>query len=268
VIFDTGYGKLALLAPLLYRWERELYRRSAGVVTVTPAFVPLLAAKGVPRERISLIPPGVDCAAIAASGDEAAARGRELRAKLGLEGRYIALYLGNHGASQGLDVLIEAAPLLSARTAIVLAGDGWEKPRLMQRAREMGAGNVYFLDSLPRAELGGLYAMADACLVTLRQSNFMQHFLPSKLIEVLAYGKPVLSNIGGEGARLITQLRAGEVLADYTPQLLAEALNRWTAEGGPAGFDAQRAAACMAQEYDSSLLAQRYLSILEAVARG
>jgi glycosyltransferase involved in cell wall biosynthesis len=267
VIFDSGYGRLRAIAPLLYRWEASLYHRSAHVVTVTPSFIPLLEAKGLSPRQISIVPPGIDCQAIASGSAVAAARARELRAELKLEGQYVALYLGNHGASQGLDVLIESAPLLAPDTVLVLAGDGWEKPRLQQRARELGCRNVHFLPPLPRAEVAGLYALADACLVTLRGSAFMQHFLPSKLVEVLAYGKPVLSNIGGEGARLIHALRAGEVLPDYRPQAVAEVLNRWAAQGGPAGFEAQAVSAYMQREYDSQVLAGRYLALLQSLCR-
>lgn len=258
VIFDTGYGKLRPFAPLLYRWEKCLYGRAALVTTVTPSFIPLLQAKGVDPARLRVMPPQVDPAAIQPAAPEAAAA---LREQLGLGGKRVALYLGNHAVSQGLDVVVEAARLLRQDAHILLVGEGWEKPALIARAQALGLTNITFAPPVPRVEVAAYYALADVCLVTLRASGFMQHFLPSKLIEVLAYGKPVLTNIGGAGAALVRELGAGRVLSEYMPEALAEALRGMLS--APPALDAAALRAEILGRYSTQSVAQSYLAAVE-----
>lgn len=262
VIFDTGYGKLRPFAPLLYRWEKRLYQRSALVTTVTPSFLPLLEAKGVDPDRLRVMPPHVDPAAITPAASDAVAA---LREQLGLGGKRVALYLGNHAVSQGLEVVVEAAQLLRGDAHLLLVGEGWEKPALMARAQALGLGNITFAPPVPREAVAAYYALADVCLVTLRASGFMQHFLPSKLIEVLAYGKPVLTNIGGAGAELVRELGAGRVLTEYTPEALAEALRSMLA--APAVLDAAALRDVILSRYSTPSVAQSYLAAVDEAVR-
>jgi glycosyltransferase involved in cell wall biosynthesis len=87
-----------------------------------------------------------------------------------LEGKFVVLYAGAHGLSNDLGVLLEAARLLRGRSeiALVLLGDGKEKPALVAQAGSMGLENVTFLPPLPKTDMPQALAGADACLAILK----------------------------------------------------------------------------------------------------
>jgi colanic acid biosynthesis glycosyl transferase WcaI len=261
VVFDSGYSRLAPFKGRLYAWERSLYGRASMIAVVTAPFVDIIAAKGVDRQRIAVFPPGFD---FAVPTDSSAAQA--LREQLGLQGKLVALYLGNHGESQGLDVLIESAAALPASVHLLFVGDGWVKPDLVARASELGLANVTFLPAIERSRVADYYGMADLCLVTLRGSELLQHFLPSKLIEVLAYGKHVLTNIGGEGAALIRSLNAGVVLDEFTPAAVANALSGW-AQNARNFAESEQIRDLMKLNYDQRNIALEYLDAVRRVAQ-
>ena len=84
------------------------------------------------------------------------ASGTAFRQEHGLEGRFVALYAGAHGMSNDLGVVLQAAQRCCRERpeiAIVLLGDGKEKPALMAQAAEMGLTNVHFLPPVPKTEM-------------------------------------------------------------------------------------------------------------------
>ena len=261
VIKDTGIGEARPLMGLLYRWEKRLYRQASHIVTVTPSFLPILQEKGVESDRLSVVPPGV----LTGPGRTKAAT--EAKRRLGLEGKTVALYLGNHGISQGLDAIVAAANNLDPSVHLLMVGDGWEKPGLIEQAQRLGLSNITFSDAVPKEQTQEIYDAADLCLVPLRGSGLMQHFLPSKLLEVLGSGRPVLTNIGGEGARIVRENEAGIVLDEYSPASVAEALNNWGASSERWEAGGARARTYVQKHFDRQRLAEDYLEIIKRVVR-
>src|SRR5262249_62180566 len=76
-----------------------------------------------------------------------------------------------------------------------------------------GLHNVIMRPSVAKAEVPEVYAAADACLVPLRDVPIFETFVPSKLFEVLAAGRPVIGAVRGE-ARDILQRSGGALLVD------------------------------------------------------
>ena len=119
-------------------------------------------------------------------------------------------YIGNVGLAQGLDTVLEAARRLSGEpVAFLLIGDGVDKPRLQDAARQAGLTNVRFLRGVPRRRVPSLLAACDALLVILRDDPLFQITIPSKLYEYMAAGKPILCSVGGEAAELVTEAGCG-----------------------------------------------------------
>ncbi len=147
-----------------------------------------LIAKGVEPGRIGLVRNWVDMTKIKPiAGDNA------FRAELGLSHEdFIVLYAGNIGAKQSLDVVVEAARQLATapRVHFVIAGDGPEKPRLVQNCAILP--NVHFLPLQPEERLCELLNLADLHVLP-QSSGAADLVLPSKLGGMLASGKPVLA---------------------------------------------------------------------------
>ncbi len=151
------------------------------------------------------------------------ARTPEARQLLG-EGETIALYAGLHGFAQGLDQVLEAAALLRDLHGlrIVFLGDGPEKTRLMQAAKQRSLTNVSFLAPVPRADVPALLASADIVLAPLK--SYLPGAVPSKIYEAMAVGLPVVLTGEGEAAEIVRRTHSGLVTKPGDGAQLASAI--------------------------------------------
>jgi len=131
----SGTLKEGWLVRLISRLERLVYREADHILVVTSGARENLMAKGVPSEKLSVMPHWVDDELF--REPEAGARNR-IREKYGWGERWIVLFAGNIGFLQGLDTIIEAASQLPSdgRILIALVGDGADKERLQTVVRE------------------------------------------------------------------------------------------------------------------------------------
>jgi glycosyltransferase involved in cell wall biosynthesis len=100
------------------------------------------------------------------------------------------------------------------------------KETVMAAARERGLDNVSFHPQVPLEQIVGVLAASDALLVPLSAHPTFETFVPSKVIDYLATGKPVLLSAQGESARLLERSGGGIVVPPEDPERLAEAV-RW-----------------------------------------
>ena len=103
--------------------ERFVYRKADFIVPVTHAFKAHILQRGGCEKSIEVLRNGVDLEAYSASEAD-----RELEQSWGLNGKFVASYVGTHGMAHGLDTLLDAAELLKNESDIVflMVGDGAE----------------------------------------------------------------------------------------------------------------------------------------------
>ena len=122
--------------------------------------------------------------------------------------------------------------------------------------------------SVPKAEVPGLYAAADACLVPLRDIPLFETFVPSKLFEVLAAGRPVIGAVRGEARDILARSGGALLVEPERGDQLASAVDCLRHDPVLARQLAERGRAFAQQHYDRDRLASRYLDVLrEVVAR-
>lgn len=259
-IVDLGLMRRGSLTVRALEWlARWLYAQAARVVVVTEGFADRLAAQGVPRSRLTVIPNGADTRFFAPRAD-----GHSLLDALGLNGQFVVAYVGAHGLSHGLHAVLDAAAV-QPEVTFLLVGDGAERDRLLSERDRRGLRNVVMRPSVPKSEVPGVYAAADACLVPLRDVPIFETFVPSKLFEVLAAGRPVIGAVRGEareilrrsGGALLVEPERGDQLAGAVDQLRNDASLRERL--------AQSGRAFAVREYDRNTLAGRYLQLLHEV---
>jgi colanic acid biosynthesis glycosyl transferase WcaI len=195
------------------------YRRCDAIRVISPGFRENLLGKGVPSEKIHVIPNWVDT-------DFYSPRNRnpELEKRLGLDGHFNVVFAGVLGLAQGLDTILDAANLLREEKSIqfVLVGDGVELERLQSQVTAEGLANVRFLGRFSADEMSDIYALADVLLVHLRDAPLFRITIPHKIYAYMAVGKPVLAAVEGDAATTIQAAGAGLTCLSDNPKALAE----------------------------------------------
>jgi glycosyltransferase involved in cell wall biosynthesis len=249
-----------LRQPLLIRaseWlERFLYRASDLVIVNSPGFSHHVETRGA--RRVAMVPNGADARMF-----ESVESGAEFRRQHGLDGKYVVLYAGAHGLSNDLGVLLEAASLLEdcPDVALVLLGDGKDKPSLQARANEIGLKNLHFVAPVPKSEMPTALAAADACIAILKPIPLYSTVYPNKVFDYMAAGRPVILAIGGVIREVIEKAGAGIPVSPGSPQAIAQAVRRLARnpeEGVAMGI---RGRQYVKEHFDRPVLAEK-LSIL------
>jgi glycosyltransferase involved in cell wall biosynthesis len=191
VMFAHGMARPSSLpGQLLARLFRWAFRRAAKVVALGDTMVSRLVQKGVDRDRIELISNW-------ATGDERIERGpgNELRAKWGLEGKFVLLYSGNIGIAHDVETCIGAMPELlrhSPDVRLVFVGKGSRLDTAQQAAAHAGVEHaVQFHPLVPASLLPHSLGLADLAVVTLRE-GFEGLVVPSKALGYMARGVPTV----------------------------------------------------------------------------
>jgi hypothetical protein len=182
-------------------------QRADLVVTVTEGFAETLRARGL--KNVSTVSNGLHVDTIPF-----------LRSPEPERDVLEALYLGNHGESQRLDVAIRASALVGDAMHLHLVGHGTQRPALEKLAADLGA-PVTFHPPLHGQDVIDRYASADTCLVSLRDDwKSFETTIPSKTYEVLAIGRHVTAVVKGEAARIIEEAEAGDIVPS-SPEAVA-----------------------------------------------
>lgn len=200
------------------RLERRLYRSAAAIITVTRPFVEVIAAQ-VDRRKVNLLANGTTRLWMDAGAAEADRRGAAFPDDV-----FTWMYAGNLGIAQGLATAIEAARLLGDGFRLVLLGGGPQKEKLVAASAALAPGAVEFRDTVQPAEAARQLRAADALLVSLDAQPELAKFVPSKLFDYCALGRPVIVAASGEAPRLASEAEAAITVAPGDSRALADAV--------------------------------------------
>lgn len=219
---EMGVLKNKWLISLSYGFEKYLYRKSKLINVLTPAFRErLIRHKGVVPGKIIIIPNAADF-----RWSELALRSvctSELRGKLGLEGKFVIIYVGAHGLANDLMQLVEAATLLRGTNAhFLLIGDGMQKRMLTEEADSRLLTNVSFLAPVSKEQIFGYILMADVGVSVLKKADIFKTVYSNKTFDYFSCKKPVLMAIDGVSRDLVEQAEAGMFAEPGNPAGLAE----------------------------------------------
>ena len=189
---DAAFALGDISFPHLRRWalaiERRLLSAFDRVSTISERMVDHLARKEVDSSRCLLFPNWVDTSLI-----HPLPYASPLRTQLGIPERTIvALYAGNMGQKQGLDLLTDVARRLSHRSDLrfVFCGAGSYRRTLLADVEHLP--NVTLLPLQPSERLNDLLNLADIHLLPQR-ADAADLVMPSKLTGMLASGRAVLA---------------------------------------------------------------------------
>jgi glycosyltransferase involved in cell wall biosynthesis len=198
-------------------------QRHDAVISIGRCMLQRMVARGIPAEKIHLIP---NWAPPIAPCDKF---NNPFRRQQGLEGDFVVAYSGNMGLAHDFDTILAVAESLRGRHIVFLMiGDGPRRAEIQRAANSRGLDNMRFLPSQLPDKLSESLSAADAHLVTMR-TPLCGLVVPSKFYGVLAAGRPCLF-VGpkeSEVALSLTELDAGMVIDPENPSALAAAILDW-----------------------------------------
>ncbi len=170
--------------------ERFIYRRARVVTVISEWFRRRLIAKGVPAEKLHLIPNFVDTDFM-----QPGPRQNEFATAHDLNDSFVVSYAGNIGLTQGFETILSAAQRLRhlPKLRFLLVGDGARRAWLEEQLHALGLNHVLLLPYQPRSVVPQIYASSDLCLVPLKRGTAQETF-PSKIYTIMAAGRAVLAS--------------------------------------------------------------------------
>ncbi len=214
-------GVTELMTRVLHSVQAFIYSRNSAITVITEGFRSILASRGVPREKVHVLPNWAD-----EDRFSPVAADRGALARFGLGETFNVVYAGNVGVMQALHVLLDAAPLLHdlGRVRLVVIGDGPKLDELRRRAEGSGLTNVVFLGRLDVDAMAAINAAADALLIHLKDEPFLHTTVPSKTQVSMLAGRPILMGARGDAADLVEAAGAGLVFTPEDGKSLASAV--------------------------------------------
>lgn len=265
-LIDMGVlARESIAARMLFALERRLLCKADAVTVVTEAFRHRIVAKGVAKERVHLLPNGVDTTFYHASQEPPCIPALERHGD-----EFVVGYLGNFGAGQALSTVLEAAAVLAARdpaVRFVIVGDGPDREKLERRAAELRLSNVTMHAPIPKDATRAFYANCDMCVVPLANVAVFQETIPSKIFEIMASECPVLASLDGEARRIVEESQGGLVAPPGDVDGMVRgilAMRALTADERRAM--GQRGRRFVAEHYERRVIADRYLTLLHTIA--
>lgn len=168
-------------------FEQLVLRRFDFVSSISPQMVSRLHEKGVPAEKTYELRNWADIDRVQPLDGPS-----PYQLTWDIQTPYVALYSGNIANKQGIEVVVEAARLLSNRNDLtfVICGEGPSRAALVAAASKLH--NIQFHDLQPRDKLSQLLGLATVHLLP-QLANAADLVLPSKLTNMLASGRPVIA---------------------------------------------------------------------------
>ncbi len=250
-----------------YQLTRQTEARCASeadhVVTLGWAMRDDLIGRGVPAERISVIPNGVDVERFRPTGT-----GEHVRRAGALEGKVVVGYIGSMEPYEGLDVLVEALAHLHGEGARniggLLVGDGPSRSQLEAQAHRLGLDRiVHFPGRVAHEEILTHYEAIDIFVVPRRDARVCRLVTPLKPIEAMAMERAVVLSALPALEELVEPGVSGETFPAEEPLALARVLAELAADAPRRRSLGHAARAAVAEERTWARNAERYLAIYE-----
>jgi glycosyltransferase involved in cell wall biosynthesis len=178
-----------------YLLHRATEGRVAGladhVVTLGQAMKEDLVSRGVPPERITVVPNAVDVEEFRPTGDD-----RGLARELGIEGKVVMGYVSSLVPYEGVRYLLQAVAVLRDRgydVAALIVGDGPDRAPLQRLAEELDLARfARFTGRVPPADVSQYYELMDLFVVPRTADRVCRFVTPLKPVEAMAMERCVV----------------------------------------------------------------------------
>ena len=178
--------------------ETKVVREADAVTVICDGLKQDLISRGIPAEKITLIPNAVDIAKFSGPSEP----NSELKTKLGLDGAITLGFIGSFYDYEGLEILLESLPVILKEVPnvkLLLVGGGPEEDNLKATAKLFGIqDHVMFTGRVPHDKVQEYYNQVDIFVYPRKKMRLTDLVTPLKPLEAMAQHKLVAaSDIGG-----------------------------------------------------------------------
>jgi PEP-CTERM/exosortase A-associated glycosyltransferase len=216
------HGQAGLRYRVTRAVETRALHRADAVTTICEGLREDAIARGVPGDKVTVIPNAVDRNKFAGPGIPDPA----LATRLGLSGKIVLGFFGSFYAYEGLDLLLRALPDMRYRRAdiaILLVGGGPEEERLRALAGELDLGaSVVFAGRVHHEEMRRYYDLVNLLVFPRISSRLTELVTPLKPLEAMAQERIVVASSVGGHRELIRDGETGYLFPPGDPQRLAK----------------------------------------------
>ena len=189
--------------------ESQAIRSADAVTTICEGLRTDIVNRGVPSEKVTVIPNAVNSEAFQPIME----KDKEILRSLKLSNEFVFAFIGSFYSYEGLEFLIKTMPKLlkvNSNTKLLLVGGGPDEEKMKKATLDLGLGNdVIFTGRVPHSDVRRYYSLADAMIYPRHSIRLTELVTPLKPLEAMAFGKLVLaSDIGGH-RELIEEGRTG-----------------------------------------------------------
>ena len=206
--------------------ETYALKHADHVATICEGLKADIVARGIPEERVTVIPNAVDIGEFrfGTPADE------QLERDLGLSGHTVIGFIGSFYAYEGLDLLVQALPrVLQSRpdARLLLVGGGPREQALRTAVRQARLEDkVVFTGRVPHADVQRYYSVVDVFAYPRHSMRLTELVTPLKPLEAMAQGQLVVASDVGGHRELIRDGQTGVLFKAGSAQALAQAILR------------------------------------------
>lgn len=254
----TGYLKSPFLLKLLEKFVRFTYSHTDLLLVQSEAFVAPVAklAPDIPIayypnsvEKTFYSPPDITPTYIQS-----------------LQSGFTVLFAGNVGKAQAMETVVAAAEelLLIPQIKIVILGNGSKIDWVSQQIDQKNLTNLHLEGRFPVETMPNLMRQASVLLVTLTNQPIFELTVPNKIQAYLAVGKPVIACLNGEGARIVSEAKAGiDVQAEDSDALVQAIIKLYQMPELERAQMGQNGRAYFKQHFDEEMLTTKLIEHFE-----
>src|SRR5690606_10451058 len=192
----------------------------------------------------------------------------QFRKENDFEGKFVITYVGANGVANHLDQILDAGKLLEDTNVLfLLIGQGMEKLKLLEKAKQMGIINVRFIDPVPKQEVFKYIIASDMGASVLKKVDTFKTVYSNKTFDYFSCKKPILMAIDGVSRELVEEANAGSYVEPENIQEYNRVIREYLAaperllREGENGYNYAR------QNFDREVLAKKYLEAIRSLVK-
>ena len=252
--------KNKLLLSLASKVEKFIYHQAKNITVICSGFKENIVSKGIPENKIIVIPNWVDTNLIKPMD-----KNNNFRKEFNWGNKFVCMHAGNIGLVMGLEVIIESAKITAKNKNIhyVFLGEGLKKPNLMKMVEDYKLSNVEFIPIRPRSEMSIFLTAADAHFVAMGKD--MNYSLPSKLSGIMSAGRPAIgiSEDKTDMKKIIAEATCGIWVPTGDGEKLAQAIIKLASEPSLCEQLGKNGRVFAENNFSREKLTQKYFELLK-----